>query len=268
MSENRGAPEGADASKPNSARMFDYLLGGKDNYEIDRMAVHAMLAVAPDTRTLAWFSRQFLLKAVQIAAESGVRQFIDLGAGIPTSPAVHEVAQKVDSSARVVSIDFDPVVQVHATAMLSGIPGVTPMLADARKPDDIIARLRADRLIDFDRPVAVLMVGLLHFVMDEEHPAEIVARFREVMAPGSYLAFTHGGDESDPAFIQQTVKDTGGSTAHPVYRSRAEVASFFEGFEMLGPGVVPLQEWLGGDLPHTGLVLLGGICRTPTARKD
>ncbi|MFF0487875.1 SAM-dependent methyltransferase [Nocardia sp. NPDC004068] len=263
MSESRRTPHGVDPTQPNSARIYDYLLGGKDNYEADRAVAQRMLAIAPDTRTLAWFSRQFLLRATQIAAEAGIRQFLDLGAGIPTEPTVHDVAQKIDPEARVVSIDFDPVVFAHANALLGSADGVTAMLADARDPDDIIERVRRDGLIDFAEPVGILMVGVLHFIMDDERPADIIARFREVIAPGSYFAFTHGSDETDGRFQAQSTKDVKDSPSQVQYRSTAEVRDMMRGFEILDPGIVPLQEFLGGDLPATRLVLLGGICRKP-----
>ncbi|MCM6774240.1 SAM-dependent methyltransferase [Nocardia sp. CDC159] len=263
MSEDRRTPEGVDPTKPNSARIYDYMLGGKDNYEVDRKVAQRMLEVAPDTRPLAWFSRQFLLRATQIAAEAGVRQFLDLGSGIPTEPTVHEVAQKIEPTARVVAVDYDPVVFAHANALLAGAPGITPILADARDPEHIIEQVRSEGLIDFDEPVGVLMVGVLHFIMDAEGPADIVARYRDALAPGSYFGFTHGGDESNRDFIERSSRDTAGSPSQVVYRSRAQVAAMFDGFEILEPGVVPLQEWLGGDLPSTELVLLGGVCRKP-----
>lgn len=264
MSGMERAPRGVDPNLPNSARVYDYLLGGKDNYEVDRAVAHRMLAIAPDTRTLAWFSRQFLVRAVQSAAEAGVRQFIDLGAGIPTSPNVHEVARKTDPSARVVYVDFDPVVYAHCNALLANSAGVTALQGDVRRPEEILDRLRSEGLIDFGEPVAITLVGVLHFVMDDERPAEIVARLREAMAPGSYLAFTHGGDNSNSEFITRSSSDTANSSAQVVYRSPAVVESFFDGFEMLDPGVVPLQQWLGDDLPDTGLVLLGGVVRKPS----
>jgi O-methyltransferase involved in polyketide biosynthesis len=243
--------------------VYDYLLGGKDNYEVDRIVAERMLAVAPDNRLLAWFSRQFLTGATKLAAEAGIRQFIDIGAGIPTSPSVHETAMTVDPQVRVASVDYDPAVYAHANAMLADQPGVTPILADFREPGDIIHRARTEAGIDFDRPVALLIVGVLHFVMDEEHPAEIIALFDEVMAPGSYVAFTHGSVDSDEKFMRQAAADTSGSTAQFIFRSRSQVQALFDGFEMLDPGVVPIQHWLADDLPETRLVILGGICRKP-----
>ncbi|MFE7796055.1 SAM-dependent methyltransferase [Nocardia sp. NPDC057440] len=254
-------PSGTDPTKPNSARVYNYLLGGKDNYEVDELVAHRMLAVAPDTRTLAWFCRQFLLHSVRLAAEAGVRQFIDIGAGIPISPNVHEVAQQIDASARVVSIDYDPVVYAHGNALLAGVPGVFSMLGDIRRPNDIIERSRTEALIDFDKPVAILIVGVLHFVMDDEHPAEIVGVLRDVLAPGSYLAFTHASDNTHADFIERSSSDTVGSSSQVRYRSPATVAAFLDGFDAVGPGLAPVQEWLGDDLPSTRVVILGGVGR-------
>ncbi len=263
MSDARRAPEGVDTSKPNSARVYDYLLGGKDNYEVDRQVANRMLLVAPDTRITAWFSRQFLIQAVQTAAAAGVRQFIDLGAGIPTTPAVHEVAQKIDADARIAAVDYDPVVYAHSNALLAGIPGVTPILADIRDIDELIGRLRSEAAVDFDRPVAVMLCGVLHFIMDDERPDEIIARLAEVMAPGSYLALTQGSTDSTEAFTSQARRDLTDSPSRFVFRSAAQTAALLDGFEILAPGIVPLQNWLDGELPATDLVIFGGICRKP-----
>ncbi|UGT63983.1 SAM-dependent methyltransferase [Nocardia asteroides] len=259
MAEHERTPAGVDPSRPNSARVFDYLLGGKDNYEVDQQVAHRMLAVAPDTRTLAWFSRQFLLGGVRHAAEAGVRQFLDLGSGLPTSPNVHETAREYDERIPVVAVDNDPVVLVHSNAILTGIDGVTALLGDVRDVDDIVERVRAQRLLDFDRPIGVLLVGVLHFVMDDERPAEILRRLRAVLAPGSYVVFTHGAAESNSEFIERSENDTVGSPAQVAYRSAEQVRALFDGFELLEPGVAPIQDWLGDDLPETKLVLLGGI---------
>ncbi|WP_084526198.1 SAM-dependent methyltransferase [Nocardia vaccinii] len=263
MSGDRPAPAGIDPTKPNAARIYDYLLGGKDNYTADRAVAKRMLEVAPENRTLAWFSRKFLTGAARSAAEAGVRQFIDIGAGIPTSPSVYETVVEVDPEVRVASVDYDPVVYVHANAITAGQAGVTPMLADFREPVDLIARLRTEAGIDFDQPVALLTVGVLHFIMDHEQPAEILARFSEVMAPGSYLAFTHGSPETDDEFVDRTASDTEGSTAQFVFRSKSEVEKLLDGFDILDPGIVTIQEWLADNLPPTRLVILAGIGRKP-----
>ncbi|MFI5779737.1 SAM-dependent methyltransferase [Nocardia sp. NPDC051570] len=262
MPGHRRVPEGVDPTKPNAARVYDYLLGGKDNYEVDRVVAQRMLATAPDNRTLAWFSRQFLIRGVELALDAGVRQFLDLGAGIPTSPAVHEVAHKHDPAIRVVSVDYDPVVFAHSNAMLSGVAGVHPMLADVRDLD-LVDRLRGENLVDFDQPVAILLVGVLHYIMADEAPAEMLARFRDAMAPGSFLAFTQGSDDSDRGFMDQARRDTTGTTAQFCFRSAAETTALLDGFDILPPGVVTIQDWLGGELPPTLLRILAGIVRKP-----
>ncbi|MGW6334334.1 SAM-dependent methyltransferase [Nocardia rhamnosiphila] len=153
-------PQGVDPHEPRSARVFDYLLGGKDNYEVDRALAHRILAVAPETRSLAWFSRKFLLHAVRTAATAGVRQFVDLGSGIPTSPNVHEVAHETHPAARVAYVDNDPVVFVHCNALMGNHPGVTALHADVRRPAELIRRLETESGIDFAAPVAILLVGV------------------------------------------------------------------------------------------------------------
>ncbi len=252
---------GLNPAVPSSARIYDYMLGGKDNYEVDRQVAHRMLAIAPDTKTLAWFIRQFLVRAVESAADAGIKQFIDLGAGIPTSPNVHEVARAIEPSARVVYIDNDPVVRAHCDALLANSPGLSVMQADIRRPHEIIDRLRAESRIDFDEPIAVLMIGVLHYVMDEEKPADILAAFRDAMAPGSYLAITHGSSETNPDFISQSQSDTENTPSQVRYRSAAEIEALMAGFELIPPGVAPAQQFLRTDLPATRLVIYGGLGR-------
>ncbi|MFI6168254.1 SAM-dependent methyltransferase [Nocardia sp. NPDC051052] len=261
MSDFRRLPMGVDPYKPSSARIYNYMLGGKDYYDADQEYAERVLKVAPDSKALAQMSRRFLLRGVRVAAEAGVRQFIDIGAGIPISPSVHDAACEVDPSARVVSIDFDPVVFAHATASSSS--GDTPMLADLRHPDTMIDRLAAEALIDFDKPVAFLVVGVLHFIMDDEHPADIIARLRAAMAPGSYLVLTHASSDSDSHFIRQATAATKGSTAVPRLRSHAEIASYLDGFTILDPGLAVIQDWLDDDSPVTRVEILGSICCKP-----
>ncbi|QIS16810.1 SAM-dependent methyltransferase [Nocardia arthritidis] len=261
MPEHPRAPVGVDPSKPNAARIYNYMLGGKDNYEIDQLVAHRMLAVAPDTRTMAWFSRQFMLRCVQFTAEQGIRQFIDIGAGIPISPNAHEVARKIQPTALVASVDYDPVVDAHAHAAFSAAPGVTPILADVRRPVELIERCHTEAGIDWSEPVAILLVGVMHYVMDDEGPDDIFARLRDAMAPGSYLALTHGWDESARDFMAQSTNDTFGSSAQIRFRSETEVARLCEGFELMEPGLVPIQQWLDENLPVTRLALLSAVCR-------
>ncbi len=256
-------PVGVDPTKPNAARVYNYLLGGKDNYTVDQLVAERMLVIAPNTKTAAWFSRKFLLRAVEDAARAGIRQFIDIGAGIPISPNVHEIAQKFDPTARVVMIDYDPVVHAHTHALLSGATGVISILGDIRRTDEIIEKTKTKGRIDFDQPVAILLVGVLHFVMDDEHPAEIVARLRNVMASDSIMAFTHASAWSSPEFIARVTSDTDASSAQVRFRTPDVVAAFLEGFDVVEPGLVPVQHWLGNDLPATGLNILAAIGRKP-----
>lgn len=265
MSEDNRVPVGVDPFRPNAARVYNYMLGGKDNYEADQMVARRMLSVAPDTKTLAWFSREFLLRAVRMAAENGIRQFIDIGAGIPISPNVHEVAQGIQASALVASIDYDPVVHAHTNASLAGAHGVTPILADIRSPEEIIDRVQTEAGIDWNEPVAILIVGVLHFVMDDEKPTEIITRFRDAMAPGSFLAFTHASDRTHDDFMYLSSSDTRDSPAQVRFRPPAQVQQFLDGFDVVAPGLVEVQDWLEGDLPITKLVVLGAIGRKPGA---
>ncbi|MGW4475292.1 SAM-dependent methyltransferase [Nonomuraea sp. NPDC004354] len=247
MAELERVPPGVDPTVPSSARVYDYLLGGKDHLAIDRAVADRLLAVAPDTRLVARANRLFLTRAVRHLAEQGVRQFIDLGTGIPTSPSVHEVARAVNPACRVIYVDHDPVVRLHAQVLLADVPGVEGIQADVRRPKDILGDPYVGGLIDFEQPLGVLMVGLLHYVMDEEDPAGIVAAFRDRMAPGSHLVLTHGMAESHPEAIARLTTATASSPAQAVFRDRARVLRLFDGFELIGPGLVPVQDWRVDD---------------------
>ncbi len=246
----------------NSARVYDYLLGGKDNLEIDQDMGDQMLSRAPEIRTLAWYCRGFMLKTVQMAAEAGIRQFIDLGSGIPNQPNVDEVALKFDPSAQVVYVDYDPVVLAHCDALLAKTAGVSALLGDIRRPRDILDELKNRALIDFDEPVAITIIGVLHYVMDDEHPAEIIAAFRDELAPGSLLAITHGSADSAPEILQ-LLAHTRDTSAQVRFRSTAEAQALLAGFDLLAPGLVPVQQWLRPALSETRLVMLGAVGRKP-----
>ncbi|BCK53685.1 hypothetical protein NWFMUON74_14570 [Nocardia wallacei] len=260
--ERNRTPEPFDPGQLNSARVYDYLLGGKDNYEVDRDMARQLLSSAPELKTLAWFTRTFMRKAVEMAADAGIRQFVDLGSGIPVSPNVHEVAQEIEPSARVVYVDYDPLVFAHCDALLAGSAGVTALLGDVRRPDELLDQLSERGLIDLDEPVAITLVSVLHYVMDDENPAGIVAGFRDRLAPGSYLALTHGSSDSDPAILQ-VLAGTANTSAQVCFRSTAQTEAFMDGFELLEPGVVPVQQWLRPGLPDTRMVMLGAIGRKP-----
>ncbi|MFI6215610.1 SAM-dependent methyltransferase [Nocardia brasiliensis] len=253
-------PQPFDPGALNAARVYDYLLGGKDYREVDQDMGNEMLSRAPEIKTVVWFARSFMLKAVQMAADAGIRQFIDLGSGIPTPPNVHEAAREIEPTAQVVYVDYDPVVFAHCDALLAGPKGVAALLGDIRRPGEILDQIKNQTLIDFSEPVAVTLVGVLHYVMDDEHPTEIVAAFRDVMAPGSMLAIAHGSTDSS-AEVLQVLTATAGTSAQVCFRSPAQTAAFLNGFELLEPGVVPVQEWLRPDLPKTRLVMDAAIGR-------
>ncbi|WP_326633771.1 SAM-dependent methyltransferase [Nonomuraea fuscirosea] len=243
MTELERVPPGVNPRIPSSARVYDYLLGGKDNLAVDRAVAEKLLAVAPDTRLVARANRRFQIEAVGHLAERGVRQFVDLGTGIPTAPSVHETVRAVHPSCRVIYVDNDPVVRRHAQVLLADAPGVAAVEADLRRPAEILADPHVTGLIDFDQPVCVLMVGVLHFVMDQEDPLGIVAAFRKHMVAGSHLVLSHAMAESAPEAVAQLRKATAGSPAQSSFRTRAEVLRFFDGFELIGPGFVPVQDW-------------------------
>jgi O-methyltransferase involved in polyketide biosynthesis len=256
-------PRPFDLDQVNSARVFDYLLDGKDNQGVDRDHAGKLLSRAPEIKTLAWFTRGFGLKTVEMAADAGIRQFLDLGSGLPCSPNVHEVAQEIDPLARVVYVDYDPVVYTHCDALLTRPNGVAALLGDIRRPYDILDQLKNHNLLDFSEPVAITLIGVLHYVMDDEHPADIVAAFRDQLAPGSFLAMAHGSLDSSPEVLEVLAVNTENTSAQVAFRSTAKIEEFMAGFELLEPGVATVQEWLRPDLPETRLVMLGAIGRKP-----
>ncbi|MFW6033674.1 MAG: SAM-dependent methyltransferase [bacterium] len=240
------APDGVDTSTPNVARMYDYYLGGKDNFAADREAAERVLALAPEARQAARANRAFLAHIVDRLVGLGIRQFIDVGSGLPTQGNVHEVAQAKDPDARVVYADYDPVVCAHGRALLQKSDGVTVVQADLRNPEDILNSDDVRSLINFDEPVAVLLIAILHFVPDDDDPAGLIAKFRDAMAPGSYLALTHATADAMSGREQAAEKGLEvykRSTASVILRSRDEIAQLFAGLELIDPGVAWLAEW-------------------------
>jgi SAM-dependent methyltransferase len=232
-----------DPTKPSAARIYDYLLGGKDNYAVDRAAADKVLAVAPDQRRLAGANRAFAIRAVRAAAEAGLRQFIDLGTGFPTSPSVHEVARRADPSARVVYVDYDPIVHTHNTALLADDSQVASVQADIRQPEAILDHPDVARLIDFDRPVGVLCVAVLHLVSDAEDPAGIIAQFRARLRPGSHLVLSQFASESDQEAMAELRAVAAGTPVETYFRPQDQILRFFDGFELLEPGLTSVQDW-------------------------
>ncbi len=237
------APSGVDIQRPSPARMYDFYLGGSHNFAADRDAAERVIAVLPDTRLVARANRAFLRRVVRYLAESGIRQFLDLGSGMPTVGNVHEVAADVSPHCHVVYVDIDPVAVAHSRELLADAPGTAVIEADLRRPDDILTHPDLSATLDLNRPVAVLMMAVLHFVSDADQPTTIIRRLRAALAPGSCLAITHGtheGREEEVARLQR-VYGKGGSPV--TSRSKAEIAALFDGFRLVPPGVVWAPLW-------------------------
>ncbi|WP_308126031.1 SAM-dependent methyltransferase [Nonomuraea ceibae] len=255
-----------DTSIPNGARIYDYLLGGKDNFAADRQAAEAMLAQNPQASQTARDNRAFLGRAVRyLVEEAGIRQFVDIGAGLPTQQNVHEVARSGAPGTRVVYVDSDPTVAIHARALLATDDDVAVVEADLRSPGDVLGHPLTRELIDFGQPVAVLMAAILHFVSDEENAAGIVAEYRRALAPGSHLLVSHTADES-PEHVMATAKQgfrMAGTALTP--RSRARIGDFFGDFELVEPGLTDVRSWRSplNGLPALPWVIVGGLARKP-----
>lgn len=250
------APTGINPRIPNMARMYDYALGGKDNFAADREAVRKLFEMSPENRFVPLVNRHFLRRAVRHAVEQGVDQFLDLGAGLPSQGNVHEVAPK----ARVVYVDNDPVVAVHARALLATDESrVSLVQGDLREPDGILEHPDVTRLIDFARPVAVLFVSVLHGVADHEDPAGIVRAFREHMVTGSQPILSHLTREGHPEELVRRKEEVfAKSNTVFSYRGRPEILAYFDGFELAEPGLTAVTAWRPDDeTPDPGLDAAG-----------
>jgi O-methyltransferase involved in polyketide biosynthesis len=260
-------PAGVDTSRPSIARVYDYFLGGKDNFACDREVGEQVRAAVPEVATMAAQNRAFLGRVVRYLAEQGIRQFIDIGTGLPTQNNVHQVAQRVTPDAHVVYVDNDPVVLAHARALLAENPNTIAVDGDLRDPAGILADDGLRRLIDLDQPVAILMVGILYFVTDSERPFEVVATLRDAMTPGSYLAISHvvSDDEPEALTAVQEIYRSFLQREGDSRRTKAEVREFFDGLEMIDPGLVYVRNWHGDDTPDLSPVtwMVGGVARKP-----
>ena len=243
----RTRPLPFDTSKAHQARIYDYLLGGKDNYEADRAAMDEQLKIYPNLIFTARANRAFLGRAVRyLAGEAGIRQFLDIGTGIPTAGNVHEVAQAIAPETRVVYVDYDPVVLAHARALLTSDQAGATEYVDADLRDARTILTRAGELLDFTKPVAVTLLAILHAIPDADDPFTIVATLLDAVPPGSYLALSHAGwDLLDPE-TQRSFTGLLSQSRAPQryqYRDREVVARFFDGTDLVPPGLVPVEEW-------------------------
>jgi hypothetical protein len=232
---------GFDPTKPNAARIYDYLLGGKDNFAADREAAAQLLRALPDATQAARANRAFLAAAVRYVAGCGIGQYVDIGAGLPTSPNVHECARAAVPGARVAYVDNDPVVGSHARALLATDDLVRVISADARDYEAIFSAPELDGFIDLAEPVCVLFVSMLHFIPADEADAAVAAA-RKRMAPGSYLVISAGVETDTDPGVRDQVQAAFGDTVLSA-RPAAEIAAWFDDFEMMPPGLVPVTEW-------------------------
>jgi hypothetical protein len=261
------AGESTDVERPSVARMYDYLLGGSHNFAVDREAARQIIAAVPDAPLLAQANRAFLRRAVRFLVDSGVRQFLDIGSGIPTVGNVHEIAQQLAPETRVMYVDMDPVAVAHSREILAGNDRAGIVQADLRQPEQILNHPDTRKLLDLDQPTAVMMVAVLHFIPDSDHPAGILATLRSSLASGSYLVMSQAcaeGREDDAEPIMAVYRNADNSL-HP--RTLAEFARFFAGFDLVEPGLVWAPDWRP-DTPsdadgtgHTGFAC--GVGRLP-----
>lgn len=246
-----------DVSQPSAARIYDYFLGGAHNFEVDRLAAAELANLHPAVGLGIRANRSYLRRAVRYLIEAGIDQFLDLGSGIPTVGNVHEIAHRINPEASVVYVDIEPMAVVHSSTLLADNKWAHAVRADLRQPDEVLAASEVCEHLDFDRPVAVILAGVLQFLPDAEDPAGIIADYRDRLAPGSYLAMSH--PTIDPPTAQR-LRD------RYVSRTVEQFAAFFAGLELVEPGIVPMWRWRpeagdGEPMPDDRVAGLAGIGR-------
>jgi S-adenosyl methyltransferase len=239
----RGMPENVDPDRPSAARIYDYYLGGSHNFGVDREFARRAIELWPELPEIMRANRAFLHRAVRYLISQGITQFLDLGSGIPTVGNVHEVAQAEHPGARVVYVDIDPVAVTLSRSLLDGDANTAVVQADLRNVAAVLAAPETRRLLDLSTPLGVLMIAVLHFVPDSDDPARIVARYREAMAPGSYLALSHATQEGEPGQADPHMALYARTGSPMTMRSRPEIAAIMDGFETVPPGVVFFPQW-------------------------
>jgi hypothetical protein len=258
-------------TRPNVARIYDYLLGGKDNFAADREAAKLLIEATPDVAGVVRDNRAFTGRAVRyLSAEAGIRQFLDLGTGLPAQTSVHEMARESTPDARVVYVDNDPMVWTHGQALLADGDRVAMALADLRDPAEVLGHPDVLGVLDLEQPVAVLCTSVLHLLPDADEPHRVIAAYRDRLPAGSYLAITHGpvvAPDEDPAGIVASVTNVFRHASVQLHvRPQPEIRRFFDGFELVEPGLAWINEWRPGpgDIPE-GLrhSLCGGVGRKP-----
>ncbi len=254
-----------DTSKPHPARMYDYFLGGKDNYQVDQEAAEKFIKAAPEVRVAVRANRRFMHRAVRhVVAEGGIRQILDIGTGLPTEPNVHQIAHAIAPGTRVAYVDNDPIVSAHSMALLGEGAGTSVVLADVRDPRAILDHPDVRKVIDFDQPVALLLVAILHFITDAEDPEGIVATLRDALPTGSYLVLSHATGDIHEGRREEAAAVYNSATATMNGRSFAQVLDFFGDFTLLAPGLVVVQDWRPDEPPKPDTPPIGiyaGVAR-------
>ena len=265
--QSRSAAPAFDTSVPHPARVYNAILGGKDNYEADRVAAEATIRAFPGNAQAARANRAFLARAVgYLTAEAGIRQFLDIGTGLPSADNTHEVAQAAAPGCRVLYVDNDPIVLAHARALLtSAEPGATSYIeADLRDPGKILKH--AAGLLDFTRPVAVMLVAVLHLIADDDNPYQLVNTLMDAVPAGSYLAVSHLANDLYPEQMAELARGYNEqSPVKVILRNRAEISRFFGGLELTDPGIAPVSRWRPrSDLEAAApAILWAGVARKP-----
>ncbi|HEV2784035.1 MAG TPA: SAM-dependent methyltransferase [Actinophytocola sp.] len=259
------APADIDLQRPNAARVYDYLLGGASNFEVDRVFAHRLLERAPEAGVILRHNRAFLGRAVRFCVEQGIRQFLDLGSGIPTVGNVHEIAQRLAPGCRIVYVDNEPIAVAHSELMLEDNDDADVVLADLLKVDAVLGAEPVRRLIDFTRPMAVIMAAVLHFIPDEADPHGVVARYVDAMAPGSFLVLSHGADTGQERY-QALRRMYDQSSTPAAVRTRERILTFMAGTELVEPGMVWAPHWrpeTGTADPLAPAVICAAVGRKP-----
>ncbi|HJD85059.1 SAM-dependent methyltransferase [Kitasatospora aureofaciens] len=236
-------PEGTDLDKPNAARVYDYYLGGSHNFEVDREMARKALALWPELPQIMRSNRAFLRRAVTFLSEQGITRFLDIGSGIPTFGAVHEIARAIRPGAKVVYVDRDPVAVAHSRLLLEDDPDSAVVQADLRDVEDLLDRPEVAALLAEGEPVAVLLVAVAHFVSDDENPSKLIATIRDRLPAGSALALSHASLEARPDQAEDHQKLYRMTPTPLTMRTNQQVTAMFAGFELVEPGVVPLPRW-------------------------
>jgi SAM-dependent methyltransferase len=246
-------PAGQQAEGPSIARVYDYLLGGSHNFAADQEAAGEFLARWPDARETMRSNRAFLGRVVRyLAGQAGIRQFLDIGSGIPTMGNVHEIAQQIAPDARVAYVDNEEVAVLHSRAILARDPNATAIQADLRRPLEILGSPQLRDLLDLSQPVALLLVAVLHFFPDSENPVALVAELRNALAPGSFVVVSHGTTDGQASGVAEAMSHYNQNTAPFQPRNHADVMTFFDGLELVTPGLVPVPHWQPGQAGDTG----------------